>query len=142
MTISIKELKTEYDKITMNYYSIPKNKVSLFNNLLKCLFAVMLLAFAVGCSSNDYYEIFAKIQGVVTDYETGALLENASVTLSPSGLSRQTDASGQYSFSDLDVQQYTVTVQKSGYQPNRKTVTAVSGETLQVDVQLNRIPKE
>lgn len=126
----------------MNYYSISKNKVSSFNNLLKYSFAVILLVFAVGCSSSDDYEIFAKIQGVVTDYQTGEPLSNASVTLSPSGLSKQTDANGFYGFEELDAQQYTLTVQKSGYQPNRKTVTAISGETLQVDIQLTIIPKE
>ena len=126
----------------MNYYSISKNKVSLFNNLLKCSFAVILLVFAVGCSSSDDYEIFAKIQGVVTDYQTGEPLTNASVTLSPSGLSKQTDANGFYRFEELDAQQYTITVQKSGYQPNRKTITAISGETQQVDIQLSVIPQE
>ena len=126
----------------MNYYSISKNKISLFNNVLKFTFTVMLLAFAVGCSSTDDYEIFAKIQGVVTDYQTGEPLANASVTLSPSGLSKQTDANGFYRFEELDAQQYTITVQKSGYQPNRKTITAISGETQQVDIQLTVIPQK
>lgn len=127
--------------ITMNFYSISKNKVS-FDNVLKCAFTVILLVFVIGCSSSDDYEIFAKIQGVVTDYQTGESLANASVTLSPSGLSKQTDANGFYRFEELDAQQYTVTVQKSGYQPNRKTVTAISGEMLQVDIQLTVIPQE
>ena len=94
-----------------------------------------------GCDSTDY-EIFAKIQGTVTDHQTGAQLENASVTLSPSGVTKQTDANGFYRFEELDAQQYTITVQKSGYQPNRKTITAMSGETMQVDIQLTIIPKE
>jgi len=93
------------------------------------------------CSSSDDYEIFAKIQGTVTDYQTGTPLENASVILSPSGLSQQTDANGIYQFGELDAQQYTITVQKSGYQPNRKTITAISGETQQVDIQLTVIPQ-
>lgn len=126
----------------MNCYSISKNKCSSFNNVLKCIFTVILLAFAVSCSSSDDYEIFAKIQGIVTDYQTGEPISNASITLSPSGLSKQTDASGFYQFTDLDIQQYTLTVQKSGYQPNRKTITAISGETMLVDIQLTIIPKE
>lgn len=126
----------------MGYYLISRNTYSLLYNVLKCAFSVMLLTCITSCSSSDDYEIFAKIQGTVTDYQTGEPLSNASVTLSPSGLSQQTDVNGNYQFVDLDAQQYTITVQKSGYQPNRKTITAISGETQQVDIQLTVIPLE
>ena len=116
------------------------NRVSLLYNVLRCTFPMMLMLVAIGCSGTDDYEIFAKVQGTVTDYQTGTPLGNASVTLSPSGLSNQTDANGFYRFDELDAQQYTIIVQKSGYQPNRKTVTAISGETHQVDIQLTIIP--
>ena len=112
-----------------------------YSEWLKCAFAAMLLLCLGGCSSSDDYDIFAKIQGTVTDYQTGLPLENASVTLSPSGLSKQTDVNGAYQFDELDAQQYTITVQKTGYQPNRKTVTAISGATQQVDIQLTVIPQ-
>ena len=110
-----------------------------YSEWLKRTLAAMLLICLIGCSSSDDYEIFAKIHGTVTDYQTGEPLENASVTLSPSGLSKQTSADGTYQFDELDALQYTITVQKTGYQPNRKTVTAISGEALQVDVQLTVI---
>lgn len=126
----------------MNYYSISRNKTSLCECVMKCVFVAMLITCVTGCSKSNDYEIFAKIQGVVTDYQTGAPLENASVTLTPSGLSKQTDVNGFYRFEELDAQQYTITVQKSGYQPNRKTITAISGEAQQVDIQLTIIPKE
>ncbi len=126
----------------MKYNSISRNMYSLLYNVLKCAFAVMSLACITDCSSSNDYEIFAKIQGTVTDYQTGAPLENACVILSPSGLSQQTDVNGNYQFAELDAQQYTITVQKSGYQPNRKTITAISGETQQVDIQLTVIPQE
>ena len=119
-----------------------RNKVSLSANVLKGIFAIMLLFGMIVCSSDDDYEVFAKISGTVTDYQTGVSLANASVTLTPSGKSTQTDASGHYQFNELDAQQYTITVQKAGYQPNRKTVTAVSGETHKVDIQLTLIPTE
>lgn len=125
----------------MSYHSILKNKYSQRRNVLRCTLAMLLLVCLTGCDSTDY-EIFAKIQGTVTDYQTGAPLENASVTLSPSGVTKQTDANGFYRFEELDAQQYTITVQKSDYQPNRKTITAMSGETMQVDIQLTIIPKE
>ncbi len=126
----------------MNYYSISGNKFSLLNNVLKCTISIIFLTCMVGCSSSDDPEIFAKIQGTVTDYQKGAPLENANVILSPSGLSQQTDANGYYRFDELDLQQYTVTVQKSGYQPNRRTVIAISDKTQQVDIQLTVIPQQ
>lgn len=125
----------------MNYNSIFSNVFSLLAKSLCITFAIGLLFCLSGCSNSDDYEIFAKIRGAVTDYQTGAPLENASVTLSPSGLTRQTDANGNYSFDELEAQQYTITVQKYGYQPNRKTITAVSGETQQVNIQLTVIPQ-
>lgn len=126
----------------MNRYPISRKKFSLLGDVLKCAFAILMLAFVVGCSGSDDYDFFAKIQGTVTDYQTGEPLSQANVTLSPSGLSKQTDSNGFYRFEELDIQQYTVTVQKQGYQPNRKTVIAISGETQQVDIQLTVIPKE
>ena len=112
-----------------------------YSEWLKCTFAAMLLVCLTGCSSSDDYEIFAKIHGTVTDYQTGLPLENATVTLSPSGQSMQTDANGAYLFEELDAQQYTITAQKAGYQPNRKTVIAISGGTQQADIQLTVIPQ-
>lgn len=56
------------------------------------------------CSENDEYEIYATIYGKVTDYETGAPLENASVVLSPTSLTVQTDYDGNFTFSNLDAQ--------------------------------------
>lgn len=125
----------------MRYNSLSSKRGSapLLHNALKCVLATLMLVSASGCGSTDY-EIFARIEGTVTDYQTGIPLENVSITLSPSGISTQTDTDGFYQFSDLDVQQYTLTVQKSGYQPNRKTVAAVSGETLRVNIQLMSIP--
>lgn len=125
----------------MNYHSNSRNSSSLLSRLLTCAFTIGLIYCLTGCSESEDYEIFAKIQGVVTDYQTGIPLRNASVTLLPSGLSKQTDVDGFYEFDELDVQQYTITVQKSGYQPNRKTITAISGKVQKVDVQLTVIPQ-
>ena len=125
----------------MNYKSTIGNKVSLSGKLLTFTFTLVLLICLSGCKKSDDYEIFAKIHGTVTDYQTGEPLGNASITLTPSGISKQTDANGYYIFDELEAQQYTVTAQKSGYQPNRKTINAVSGEIQQVDIHLTVIPQ-
>lgn len=106
------------------------------------LVAVMLSAMMLtGCDDDDDYDPYSAISGVVTDYDTGLPLDNAAVTLSPTGLTASTDAAGVFAFSDLDAQQYTILVQKAGYQPNRKVVTAVSGEGVNVSIPLTRIPQ-
>lgn len=107
----------------------------MYKFLISGLTAVFIL---VGCTQPDY-EVYSTIVGAVTDYETGSVLENATVTLVPSSVSHTTDANGQFSFEHLDAGQYTVSVQKSGYVPNRKNITAVSGETVEANIALSKI---
>lgn len=126
----------------MNLLLTSKKQTSLFGKLFKCMFLSGLLICFTNCSGSDDYEIFATINGTITDYDSGMPLKNADVVLSPSGISQKTNANGYYKFDELDVQQYTVTVQKSGYQPNRRTITAISGKAQQVDIQLRVIPQE
>ncbi len=94
-----------------------------------------------GCSNSDDYDVFATLNGSVSDYVTGEPLENASVVLSPSNQTKQTGADGVFVFDGLEAKQYTITVQKAGYQPNRKVVTAISGESVDIKIQLTQIPE-
>jgi len=55
-------------------------------------------------------------------------------------MTTQTGSDGSFSFLGLDEGQYVVSVQKTGYQSNRKNVTIVSGETVSVVVPLTVIP--
>ncbi len=103
--------------------------------------AILMLFLFPGCSSSDDYDIYATIRGRITDYVTGESLTNASVVLSPSNQTRQTADDGVFVFEELDAQQYTLSVQKTGYQPNRKIVNALSGESVEVNIQLTKIPE-
>jgi len=126
----------------MNLTISGKIKTRILSKLtmVGCLIA---LAFAsTSCGGDDDYDLWCTINGNVTDYMDGSRLENATVVLTPSGKTVQTDVNGNYEFSDLEAQQYVVTVQKAGYQPNRKNVQAVSGESVRVDIQLIPIPTE
>lgn len=109
--------------------------------LLTCATALLLAASVTGCSDNDDYDIYAAIRGRITDYITGEPISNASITLSPSNATKQTADNGEFIFEDLDPGQYTITVQKAGYQPNRKTVTAISGESTEANISLTTIPQ-
>lgn len=111
----------------------------------RLIFLLGVFCFSMGnlaCSKDDDYEVYATLRGTVTDYATGAPLANASVVLSPSGLTQQTGEDGSFLFEELDAEQYTVTVQKNGYQANRKTITAVSGEEMEINIQLTVIEEE
>lgn len=104
------------------------------------LFIIIALSASFLCScSKSEYDIYSSVYGIVTDNETGEPLENASVVLSPTNITKHTDADGRYRFDELDAQQYTITFQKAGYQPNRKLVTAISGESLEVNIHLKKI---
>ena len=95
-----------------------------------CLMALPLL---ISCSK-DEYDSFGTLYGVVTDTNTGNPLGNVTITLSPGGTTKITGSDGLFEYTELTPQQYTITVQKSGYQTNRKNVTAVVGEKVQANI--------
>ena len=119
----------------------PIMKKAILKTFLITILSVVTVATISSCSNSDDYEIFGSIHGCITDQTNGTPLENASILLSSSGITKLTDATGYFKFENLDAQQYTITVQKQGYQPNRKTISAIAGEDLQVDIQLIPIPK-
>ncbi len=102
------------------------------------LFVVLAAAYICSCTGTDY-EIFSSVYGTVADYDTGEPIPNASVVLSPTNITKHTGADGTYRFDNLDAQQYTITFQKAGYQANRKLVSAISGEELEVNIHLKKI---
>ncbi|MDR2835035.1 MAG: carboxypeptidase-like regulatory domain-containing protein [Bacteroidales bacterium] len=90
-----------------------------------------------GCKKKEY-NLFATIYGVVSDQGTGELISNASIVLSPGGKTKTTGTDGRFEFTELEVVQYTITVQKTGYQTNRKTITAVGGESTEANIPLTK----
>ena len=98
--------------------------------LFLCLMALPVF---LSCSKEEQ-DSFGSLYGVVTNTQTGDPLSNVTVTLSPGGTTRLTGSDGLFEYSDLTPQQYTITVQKSGYQTNRKTITSVVGEKVQANI--------
>ncbi len=111
----------------------------LFSLLLMALMGIFLLA---SCNDKNTLDIYGKISGRVTDAKTGDPVNAAMVTLVPGSKTQQTGADGTFLFENLDEGQYTVSVQKSGYQPNRKNMTVISGETVETLIPLTTIPTE
>ncbi len=108
--------------------------------LLRSLGLVTVLLSLVSCGGNDTLDIYGIISGKVTDVSTGEPLNAAQVTLIPGSSTIQTTSDGTFSFAGLEEGQYTVSVQKDGYQANRKNVTVISGETTETVVTLSKIP--
>ena len=99
----------------------------------------MLLCFGSSCNDDLVdYNVFCTIKGTVIDLDTGVPISQATVTLSPSGYNNYTGSDGTFEFIDLDERQYTVTVQKTGYATNRKTVTTIAGGVLEINLTLQK----
>ncbi len=107
------------------------------------LFVVLLLAcipVSVSCVSEyDDYNIFATIRGVVLDAESGSPINRAQVSINPTGKVFTTGYDGSFLFSNLDSEQYTITVQKDGYYTNRMNFVAWSNESSEVTIMLDKI---
>ena len=80
-----------------------------------------------------------QIQGIVTDANTNEALQGVSISLSPIGLSAQTDNNGHFEFTNLEPGQYTLQAEKSGFENSTKNVTVVAGNTTSGDMQLQAV---
>ncbi len=75
------------------------------------------------------------LTGSATDAQ-GAALQGVKITLTPSGATAITDATGQYTFIGLAAGQYTVTASYVGFSPYSSAVTIVAGQSSHVDTKL------
>lgn len=105
--------------------------------LATLVLALTLLGITTSCTQTQY-DIFSNIAGTVVDVDSGDPIGQVTVTLSPGGLNTYTGSDGHFDFVDIDAQQYTITVQKSGYESNRKTITAPAGETVNVSMTMKK----
>ncbi len=101
------------------------------------LSSVFLLGILGSCAKHEI-SLYSTLYGVVSDHETGDPIPNASVVLSPGGKTKTTGDDGLFEFLDLAPVQYTITVQKTGYQTNRKTITAVASEKTEANIPLTK----
>ena len=109
--------------------------------LLTLSFLLLTGLLMAGCKENEDYVLYSTLACTVYDSATGRPVENATVTLTPTGQQALTDAEGRTELHELDPGDYNVTVQKDGYQPNRRMVNAISGETVSFTVTLATIPQ-
>ncbi len=98
---------------------------------------ILFVATLFGCSQVEY-DMFGTLTGQVIEATTGNPLSNVSVLLSPSGKNTYTGSDGSFNFEELEPQQYTIMVQKEGYQTNRKAINLVVGETNTVMITMEK----
>lgn len=110
---------------------------------MKKILSALVLCFALlmlgSACTKTQYDLFGNVSGTVIDVDDGEPIGGATVTLSPGGLNTYTGSDGNFDFNDIDAQKYTVTVQKTGYEANRKSVEALAGETVNVSLTMKKL---
>lgn len=86
--------------------------------------------------TKDISDTTGNLAGVIRDSRSGAFLSEVSVTLSPTGKTYTTGVDGKYEFRDAESQEYSVSVSKSGYQPDKKIAFVQVGQTTNLDFML------
>lgn len=97
-----------------------------------------LTSILTSCGGELEYDSTGKISGTVIDLDSGEPIQSALITLSPGGLNTYTGYDGSFDFQDLEAKQYTLTAQKTGYIANRKTVTTISGNVVNVSLVMQK----
>ena len=107
--------------------------------ILMTFVAMLLLCGISSCSKNDDFDVFGYIYSTVVDDESGEPIAGATITLSPGGRTQTSGTDGMFEFKDVDPMQYTVTVQKPGYNTNRKLIKVDAGDPTGANVTLHKI---
>lgn len=102
----------------------------IITTLITCL---AILLFVSACTKTEY-DLFGNISGTVVENDSSEPVSQAIVTINPTAKNTYTGTDGSFEFRGLEAQQYTVTVQKTGYQANRKTITVNAGETTNIQM--------
>jgi photosystem II stability/assembly factor-like uncharacterized protein len=107
------------------------------NIIIYILIAILLIA----CKEapNDAPTITTQITGKITDKQTAQPITGAKITTVPVTSSIVTGSDGNYTIPDLVEGQYTITAQKEGYNDNTATVTVKEGNTVNADIQLDKL---
>lgn len=102
---------------------------------------VALLLFANACTKTEY-DLMGNISGIVIeigdDNVSGDPIQGALVTISPTLKNTYTGSDGKFEFKDLEGDQYTVTVQKTGYKTNRVNASVGAGETTKISLTMEK----
>lgn len=91
-----------------------------------------------GCKTYDY-DYYGTISGTVLDYTDNFPIENATILMMPGSQTVLTGQDGNFIYEGLEAGQYTLSIQRSGYQSERKIIEVISGETVTTSIYLRQI---
>lgn len=102
----------------------------------KYLFLGLLVLLQVSCTKEPEI-LTGDIVGIVTQKNSGTTpLSGVQVSIVSSGISTSTGSDGKFSFTELEAGSYKLQFLKEGYESDTKTVTVVSGQVANADMQL------
>ena len=81
-------------------------------------------------------DTFGNVAGTVFDSQSGLPLGGVSVQLTPGGSSQVTTGDGTFQFDNLDIQEYTLTFKRSGYETYQQKVSVKPGLSTSVQVSM------
>lgn len=102
------------------------------------MFKVFIVIFALFCNhvltaQQDTTDV-TEIYGILTDSETGTFLENATVQLITLNISVTTDIKGHFVFYNIPPGNYTLKINKEGYEETTADKTLKPGDTLKISI--------
>lgn len=101
-----------------------------------CILSALICALFLSSCAKEIVDLTGSINGTIKDYNSGALIANCRVSLSPGGKAVTSSSSGIYEFTDLTPGDYTLTFSKAGYNDEKTAVTVVAASTVTADVLL------
>jgi hypothetical protein len=108
-------------------------------------FSIILSVLLFNSCSNKPTEstpLETKIAGKITDKDNNNAISGAQITTNPTTSSVTTDASGDYTISNVSSGQYVMTATKAGYKQSTISVVVTEGKTASADLQLEAIKPE
>lgn len=107
------------------------------------LFWLILGALSLSSCTEEEEITQGDIVGVVTDAVNGTQpLSGVQVSILPNGASTSTGSDGKFSFPQLKAGEYKIQFMKEGYETNTKSVTVVSGQVSNADIQLTAVMQD
>ena len=107
----------------------------------KSLLVPIVALFLASCAKPiEEIDNFGDIAGVVYDKTVGDPIPVAQITLDPGGKSTVTGSDGSFAFTNIKTGDYTVKVNKKGYNDASNKVTVVAGSKSECNLLLERIP--
>lgn len=101
---------------------------------------LLLLFIFLGCEDNNIepnnYD--GEIYGIVYDFETELPLDNCILTLHPTVASARTSALGEFIIKNVDVDDYNIIIEKSGYRIYQGNVVVNYDKTTYLNIALKK----